>query len=310
MKSNRIKTSVLIGVVLLGFSAIFGLSRFLEINRPPLPEGYADTDSALQGANLKGYALGFEGLIADWYWMQSLQYIGDKLVKSSDTNINIDNLQNLNPRLLYPYLDNATTLDPKFTAVYEYGANVLPAIDPEKAVALTEKGIADNPDNWRLYHYLGYTHWKLKNYEKAAESYDKGSAIKDAPAWMKLMSAKMKSEGGSRETARSIYTQMSESAADQQTKESAALRLLELDSLDERDAIRSALKTFRDKTNRCANGWSEILPLLKNIKLPSGKDFRVDNAFNLIDPSGAAYILDKEICEVKLDLQTTKIPAR
>jgi hypothetical protein len=57
---------------------VFGLSRFVEANRPALPENYADEDLALQGARLKGYALGFEGLIADWYWMKSLQYIGDK----------------------------------------------------------------------------------------------------------------------------------------------------------------------------------------------------------------------------------------
>ena len=69
-------------VIGCGFVAVFALSGFLEKNRSALPAGYEDEDLALQGANLKGYALGSEGLLADWYWMKSLQYIGDKIVKS------------------------------------------------------------------------------------------------------------------------------------------------------------------------------------------------------------------------------------
>lgn len=309
MKSVLVKTLVSIAVIIFGFAAIFGLSNFLERNRPPLPADFENSDLAVRGADLKGYAFGFEGLLADWYWMRSLQYIGDKMLKSPDQKISLDDLRGLNARLLYPYLDNATTLDPRFTVAYEYGANVLPAIDAEKAVRLTEKGIENNPHNWRLYHYLGYIQWKLENYETAAETYRRGAAIEDAPVWMKMMSARMKFEGGSRATARSIYAQMFEQAQDENTKESALFRLMELDSLDERDAIRAALRNFQEKTNRCANNWQEILPLLRVVKLPGGQDFRFDKSNNLVDPSGAPYLLDKQSCDVKLDAAKTKIPA-
>ncbi len=163
-----------------------------------MPEGFEDEDLALQGAKLKGYALGFEGLIADWYWMRSLQYIENKVVKSPDETLNIENLTALNPRLLYPLLDNATTLDPQFMAVYAYGAVVLPAIDKEQAIKLTEKGIADNPNEWRLYQQLGYIYWRLDNFEKASLVYTEGAKIVGAPPFMSLMAAKMKSEGQSR----------------------------------------------------------------------------------------------------------------
>ncbi|HEX8289769.1 MAG TPA: hypothetical protein VF556_17440 [Pyrinomonadaceae bacterium] len=313
MKSNRAVTTVLIAVIICGFAAVFFLSNFLEAKRPPLPENYADSDLAVQGANLKGYALGFEGLLADWYWMQSLQYIGNKVLSSSETNINIDNLQNLNPRLLYPYLNNAATLDPKFTTVYEYGANVLPAVDAEKAVALTEKGIANNPDNWRLYQYLGYIYWKLGDYQKAAQVYEKGSAVKDAPPWMKLMSAKMKSEGGSRETARAVYLQIYEQTEDQQIKENAAIRLLQIESLDERDAIRTALQNFQKQNNRCPNNWREAFGYLRQARLANGGSLRFDQtSLTPLDPSNAAYILQTENgkCDVNVDINTSKIPAK
>lgn len=306
---NFIRSSWLpIAAIIFGFAAIYFLSGFLERTRPALPETYADEDLALQGASLKGYSLGFEGLIADWYWMQSLQYLGDKILKNQNTQINIDNLQPLNPRLLYPYLDNATTLDSHFTSVYEFGATVLPAIDKEKAVKLLEKGIADNPDEWRLYQHLGYIYWRLGNFEKASEIYAAGAKLPDAPKFMQMMTAKMKSEGGSRETARSIYRQMFDEAGDGQIKENAELRLMELDSLDEREQITKALQEFQTKNNRCAGSWREILPLLQIVKLPNGKAFRLDKSNNLIDPSDAPYILDRENCRVRLDFEKTRIP--
>jgi tetratricopeptide (TPR) repeat protein len=308
MKQNATTTIISLAAIICGFVAIFGLSGFLEKNRPALPENYADEDLALQGARLKGYSLGFEGLIADWYWMQSLQYLGEKIVKNPDARISLDNLNPLNPRLLYPYLDNATTLDPRFIGVYEFGATVLPAIDKDQAIKLLEKGIADNPNEWKLYQHLGYIYWRLGDFEKASEVYAAGAKIPNAPKFLQMMTAKTRSEGGSRETARAVYRQMFEQAEDEQIKRTAELRLLELDSLDERDEIRIALQTFKSKTGRCANDWREILPLLQTVKLPHGRDFRVDKANNLIDPTGAPYVLDRENCNVKLDFEKTKIP--
>lgn len=293
--------------IAFGFAAVFFISGFLEKNRPALPAGYEDQDLALEGASLKGYALGFEGLIADWYWMKSLQYVGNK-VSSSTEAVSLDNLKPLKPRLLYPYLDNATTLDPRFLSVYEYGAVVLPAVDNEQAVKLTLKGIDNNPTQWRLYQHLGYIYWRLKNYEKAAAAYEKGSQITGAPDFMKVMAAKMKTEGGSRETAREIYREMFEKSDDSRTRELAASRLLELDSLDEREVIKRALDEFKLRNDRCANNWSEIFPLLKTAPLPNGRDFAIDKSNNLVDPSGAPYLLNKENCSIKLDVNKTKIP--
>ena len=309
MTSSSTKTIIAAAVIIVGFAAVFGLSNFLEKTKPPVPENYADHDLALRGGSLKGFALGLEGLIADWYWMQSLQYIGNKVVKS-EGDINLENLTALNPRLLYPYLDTASDLDPQFMAVYSYGAVVLPAINAEQAVKIAEKGIRNNPQEWRLYHQLGYIYWRLGDYEKAAEIYARGAEIKGAAPFMKLMAAKLKSEGGSRETAREIYRQMAAETEDKQAKENAELRLLELDSLDERDAVRTVLRNFKEKQGRCPNNFQEILPQLLNVKLPGNKDFRVDNQKNLVDPTGAPYVLNKQTCEVELDRAKTKIPLK
>src|SRR5688572_18119906 len=187
-----------VAIVMAGFALVIAISASLEKVRPELPPDYADSDLALQGKKLKGYALGAEGLIADWYWMLSLQYLGGKIMGSDEETIRIDNLSSLNPRLLYPYLENATELDPKFTAAYSFGAIVLPAIDPQKAIDLTEKGIRNNPESWRLYQYLGYIHWNRKDYKAAASTYEKGSQIPGSPPFMRQMVAAMNAAGGSR----------------------------------------------------------------------------------------------------------------
>lgn len=284
-----------------GFLLVFVLSGYINAVKPPLPEGYEDQDLALQGARLKNYSLGFNGLIADWYWMQSLQYLGGKLVKSTDPNVSIENLRPLNPRLLYPLLDNATELDPHFSAAYSFGAVVLPAIDPEQAIKIAQKGIANNPNEWRLYQHLGFIYWRLKDYDKAAETYEKGSEIPGAPPFFKLMVASMKSEAGSRETARAIYRQLHDQAEDDRTKQVAMLRLQEFDSLDERDAMNKVLDAYREKNGRCIAGMKELIPLLRPVKLPDGIEFHLDRSNSLVDPTGVPYVLNAEKCTVELD---------
>ena len=196
---------------------------------------------------------------------------------------------------------------------YSYGAVVLPSIDAEQAIKITEKGIANNPNEWQLYNQLGYIHWRLKNYEKAAESYEKGSQIPGSPLFMQMMTAQMKSHGGSRETARAIYRQMFDAAQDDQTKETARLRLLQLDSFDEIDAIQAGLKNLQSQSGKCAGSWRELLPFIQNSRLPNGSDLRFEvKTFAPVDPTDAPYTLENQNgkCEVHLNLDKTKIPVQ
>ncbi|CAN5375024.1 hypothetical protein BH10ACI2_BH10ACI2_01010 [soil metagenome] len=294
-------------LILTGFAALAGLSGFIERRRPSLPEGYVDSDLSVNGSRLKGFALGTEGLIADWYFMRSLQYIGDKMLSRKSENFSIDDLSDLNPRLLYPLLANATDLDPHFIAAYSYGAVVLPAIDAEKAIELTKKGIANNPASWRLYQHLGYIYWKLGRYDEASKTYEAGSQIPGAAPFMKLMAGSMKTEGGGRDTARAIYREMLSSSDDEQVAITATRRLRALDSLDELEVIDRVLADFKNKANRCAASFGEVSGMLMTAKLPGNRQFKIDNANRLVDPSGAPYLIDKISCRAMLDQEKTGI---
>lgn len=298
---------LLILVLTVGFAAIFGLSQKLETVKPPPDETRADDDLYFSGDELIAAGHDFRGLIADWYWINSLQYIGGKLLANNET-ASVNDLKPLNPRLLYPMLDAATTLDPKFITVYAYGASVLPAIDNELAIKLIEKGIAHNPDEWRLYNNLGYIHWQMKNYPRAAEVYSEGAGKPDAPVWMKQMSAKMLTEGASREFARDVYRQMFRAAADEQTRTFAELRFMQIESLDERDAINWALNEFKNQNRRCPTNFREVSPIFHRMRLPNGKPLKINNAGDLIDPSGVPYRLEPAACAAQIDVEISKIP--
>lgn len=304
---SRATSAVWVSIAIICFAASVVLSRHIEATKPALPEDYLDRDLEMNGSDLKGYALGAEPLIADWYYMRSLQYVGDKLISAKSDFINIEDLRDLNPRLLYPYLKNATDLDPHFIAAYSYAAVVLPAIDKAKAIELTEKGIANNPEEWRLYQYLGYIYWHEKNYAKAGEFYERGSEIAGSAPFMQMMAAMMRSEGGSRETARQIFLQMlADNSGDQMVRTTAKLRLMELDWFDQRDAVNPVLAKFKESTGRCASDTREILSQLKGVRLANG-DFRLDESGRLLDPSGAQYLIDRDKCELKLDPSKTAI---
>jgi tetratricopeptide (TPR) repeat protein len=292
-------------IIVAGFAAVFALSEKAESARPSLPEHYSDSDLYVNGSRLKGFAFGAEGLLADWYYMRSLQYIGDKLLKVPDQQINIEDLSHLNPRLLYPLLDTATDLDPHFIEAYSYGAVVLPAIDKEKAIALVNKGIAHNPDSWRLYQHLGYIYWKLGQYEKAADTYSQGAEIRGAAPFMRLMAAAMKDEAGSRETARAIYREMYDGSDDPMVRTTATRRLQEIESMDERDAMNKALAEQRERTGRCPATMKEIVAQLLKVRLPADNEFEVNAAGHLVDPSGTPYLLDSATCTSQVDRKNT-----
>jgi len=124
---------------------------------------------------------------------------------------------------------------------------------------------------------------------------------------MKMMSAAMKSEGGSRSTSRSIYQQMLADSEDESVTLTANRRLMQLDSLDDREAIDHALADFKEKNGRCANTFGEIGSVLTQLKLPEGRMLKIDSSRRLVDPSDAPYLLDKENCKAKLDAEKTKI---
>jgi tetratricopeptide (TPR) repeat protein len=300
MLSDTNKTVALQAVIILGMALFIGLARWLDANRPEPDPNLADESLYLNDKTAKRVSLAFNGLAADWYWMRSLQYVGRKVL-SVPESVELDSLEQLNLKLLPSLLDTSTTLDPQFMEPYEYAAIVLPAVNVQEAIRITNKGIAANPNAWRLYQHLGYIYWQRKDYKAASDTYQKGSQLPGAPPFMKAMQAKMSAEGGSRSTAREIYTQMYEQSTDTKVQEMAKRRLMQLDSLDQRESFARVLLAYQKRFGRCPSTWKELEGVFR------GK-VALDQSGTPLDPSGAPYIL-KPDCGIDLHPQSL-IPAR
>lgn len=287
----------LVAVVVCGLGVAAGLARWFELHhRPSAAQRLARTSEELylKPEQARRLSLGFNAMAADWYWMRTLQYIGRKL-NTHEGALQIDDLSDLNLKILAPLLENTTTLDPKFLAAYEYGAIVLPAVDVEAAIKLIRKGIAANPQAWRLHSYLGYIYWQQNRFQEAGEAYAAGARIQGAPGWMSAMSAQMATKGGSRETARAIYQNMYRQTDDEQMKKLSLARLQQLQSLDEMDALRSLLNAQRARAGTCPRSWREVAPgLLRAAR------FQTDSTAAPLDPSGVPYVIRPDNCEAEL----------
>ena len=289
-------------LVVAGLLGVFLLSRRLDAVRPPDDPFASYEDLYVTPAAARRMSLAFNGLAADWYWLRSLQYLGRKAA-AHEGEYALDDLSALGLRNLGPMLELSTALDPQFTAAYEFGAVVLPAIDDAQAVRFVEYGIRHNPDSWRLHQHLGYIHWQAGRYREASEVYRAGSRLPGAPAWLAAMAAQVELYGGSRETARQLYRQMYDAAEDGQIKQLALSRLLQLQSLDERDRIGRVLQDFRSRAGRCPANWREVGASLRAARL------RLDAAGAPLDPSDLPYVLDANACDVRLN-ERSQVPKK
>jgi hypothetical protein len=287
-------TGYLTFILIAGLGLSVLLARQIDARRPASDRNAMDESLYVNPTTARRMSLGFNGLVADWYWMRSLQYVGRKII-STPEDVPIDDLSQLELKLLAPLLDAATTLDPHFLDPYEYAAVVLPAIDVQEAIRIANKGIDANPTAWRLYHQLGYIYWQQKDYPAASEIYRRGAQIPGAPSWMQAMTAKMAADGGGRATARELYTHMYEGGTDEKVRDMAHRRLQQLDSLDQRDALRKLLTIYQSRLGQCPADWRDVQPLLRAVRA------RVDDSGAPLDPTGVPYQLLAGKCAVDLD---------
>ena len=117
------------------------------------------------------------------------------------------------------------------------------------------------------------------------------------------MKARMEAEGGSRDTAREIYRHMFEQSADEKVKEMARRRLLQVDSFDQRDALRRLFAAYQARNGRCPNNWRELETMLRSIRAP------LDPSGAPLDPSAVPYVLQSGKCEVELG-QGSEVPIK
>src|SRR5207248_5935651 len=140
--------------------------------QPPDEVLYLQTPRAV-----KFMSLGYTGLAACIYWTRAVQYFGEK---------NIAKARRFD--LLLPLLNLTVSLDPHLIAAYTFGGIFLSqsppfgAGTPDVAVDFVERGIRDNPNDWRLYYHLGFIHYMERHdFRAAADAFSRGAKVAGNP---------------------------------------------------------------------------------------------------------------------------------
>jgi hypothetical protein len=290
MKSNRVAT-VICSLLLAVFFAGTVLCRSQVEKLRGKEVTLEEVLYMPSGKSVKRMSLGYSSLLADIYWTRAVQYFGDKL-----------NQRSMRYDLLYPLLDITTDLDPHLIVAYEFGSLFLSqpppdgAGQPEKAVALVEKGIRENPAYWRLYFTLGFIHYlDRRDYKAAGEAFLKGSEVPGALPWMKVMAARMAEHGDDRSTAVYLWKAVYDTSIDPQVKETAIQHLTSLRAEADIEQLEQRVKIYRERTGILPSRWLDmvragILPGLPQD--PNGAEYKLlpNGAVDVQDPSKYRFL--------------------
>jgi hypothetical protein len=180
-----------------------------------------------EGEVLKPMVLGNAQLAADLVWLELVQVLGADDVSDQDY------------QWIRHALDVITTLDPKFIEAYDLGGVVLAELGKhvEWSNALLEKGMAANPQAWRLPFLLGFNHFfYLQDYGRAAGFLAKAARLPGSPAYVPELAARLYVQADTPETALMFIETIQRESKDAAV--ATALERRRKEVLIERDIVR------------------------------------------------------------------------
>ncbi len=260
--------------------------------RAPIQRAVARTLYVRSGPVAKALALSAKPLVADVYWLRTIQHFGgDRLARRRDRPF----------ELLQPLLDLTTTLDPKFVAAYRFGAIFLAEPPPggpgraDQAIALLEKGLAAQPNKWQYAQDIGFVHlWSRGDAKTAALWFKRAASMPGAPNWLAPVAATTMTQADPAAAA-TWLREMAATATQPWVRAIAERRLAQLQAMQDIADLEGMVKPFQDKVHRNPTGWEDFRQagLLRGVPL---------------DPAGAPYVYFSASGLVRLDPRSPLAP--
>lgn len=199
----------------------------------------------LSPAVAKAVSLGATEFMADYYWLQFIQYYG-----GGDPNGRYRKLPEL--------LNTVTDLSPKFLLAYQTGLLDLPAEGyVNEAIALGEKGERNLPDRWEIPYYTGLVyHIYKKDFANAAKQFDIAANLPGAPVSTQLFAGIYHNNANQREIAYAIFKNLYDTSTDQFIKDRASKYVGHLEGLFQ---LQDSVTKFQNQYGRLPKNLSELV---------------------------------------------------
>jgi tetratricopeptide (TPR) repeat protein len=268
-------TAVVLAALL---ASAVGLQAALVDRRPAVSpadrEGFLYVSSP---AAVRRAALSFDRLAADLYWIRVLQhYGGNRLLPEAERRYD----------LLWLLLDLTTSLDPDFDIAFRYGAVFLAEAfpsgpgRPDQAIALLEKGLELQPNEWRFAQDIGFVeYWWRQDYQAATDAFVRAAAMEGAPNWMGPLAAVTAAQGGSVAASRRLWQEVLANADIEWLEAQAVFRLRQLDAMDQMAALERVSLAYEAASGALPSSWDELIAAGRLSRVP-------------VDPDGYPYQLN------------------
>ena len=179
--------STLAGFILVGALTWSSQIELLAANhRTRLATPDDDALYLPDGRALHALTMGHDRVLADLLWFKTVSYFGKHY--ATDKNY----------VWLFHMCDLVTTLSPRATHVYTFGATMLAweAHAPEQAMRLLDKAILTITDDWYLYYLRGFTAmFFLHDHGRAKEDFLKAAKLPNAHVIVQRLAARELTQG-------------------------------------------------------------------------------------------------------------------
>lgn len=241
---------ILLGLLLL-------LAGLALLSRPPAPLTHAGAHQPPllpRPEVLRVVGAGYIQLIADYFWIQTLNTTGRAQTAAEYRDI-------------YDYAWMVTELDPKFREVYVFAGAALPVqVTPghwrntRESTSILERGLKAVPDHLLLrillaYNWATYAH----QYDRAAKLLEETSKMPNAPPYLAALATRMYSRAGDFTSGLLLARSLADAAEDPATKGTFERRVKQLQLERALVVVDHALEAFRAREHRAPADLEELI---------------------------------------------------
>jgi tetratricopeptide (TPR) repeat protein len=254
--------------------AIAAAIGWAETRLPDVPADSGEAAFVPAPGMVKLAALGFDAVLADYYWLRAVQIVGSEagpIGKSDLIGRLIDVVTTLDPWVLHPYRFAAVWMTDDESAV-------------RKANTLLERGIAHHPQDWLNRFHLGFNHFfYFGENAEAAAALEPAVRLPGAPRYLGRLVARLRSQagGGELEAAASFLNELLHQNPDPYVKAEYEKALDEIETERRARMLDAARQEFERRHHRDIRSVEELVrvhpPVLRALPPePHGWEWNLD----------------------------------